>query len=110
MGNHSDGLPTGFVSKAQSDGRKWIAHLTTGSVATVLSLLLASFLQVGGPGPAGPAGPAGKPAYSPALPVQAGVCAYFGPDSNGRTRFQLSTPTAADKCHRGVYVSVVPRP
>ena len=102
-----DGLPTGFVSQAQSDGRKWLAHLTTGTVATVLSLLLAAFL---GTGPAGPKGPPGTEVVVNKT-AQVGICAYFGPDSTGRLRFQVSAPTvdaAGPWCQKGKYISLVP--
>lgn len=107
MGNHSDGLPTGFVKNAQSDGRNWIAHLTTGSLATVLTLVLSMVFGIGG---TGPQGPAGVTHVVQQVPV-AGICAYFGKDSTGRTRLQLSTPKhdkAGPWCAEGDYISVVP--
>lgn len=83
----------------QGDGRKPIPHAVTALISIALSLGIASVAHVG---KAGPAGPAGKSATS----VSSGVCWYFGPDSSGHNRFQISRPEAGDTCSKGTFVNL----
>lgn len=83
----------------QGDGHRTIPHLLTAAISIALSLGIASAVNIGKPGPEGPAG---KPATS----VSSGVCWYFGPDSSGHNRFQISRPEAGDTCSKGTFVNL----
>lgn len=97
MGRGLRALPS-----AQSDGHKPIPHIITGAASVLLTLALSYFAHFGGVGPVGPTGPAGK------APTGVGVCAYFGKDPNGHTRFQLFSPAANGTCSKGYLVSAEP--
>ena len=74
------------------------------------SLLLAHFLSTGTPGAQGPSGPAGGTVVKTA--ADAGICAYYGPDSSGVTRMQLSEPLSdanGPYCPKGKLVLVIPK-
>ena len=97
-------------ARAQSDGRKPLAHAVTAVVSIAVSLLAGHFLVHGNPGAQGPSGPAGGSVVKTAS--DAGVCAYFGPDSNGVTRFQVFEPRAdvnGAYCLKGKLILVTPK-
>lgn len=107
-GNHADGLPTGFKRVGnQAVSKLRLPHYLLAAASSALTLLLSAYLGIGG---TGPQGPAGTTRVVQQFPV-AGVCAYFGQDSTGRLRFQVSTPkkdAAGPWCDKGKYVSVIP--
>ena len=115
MGAHGDTMPdmkaVGHRSaRAQSDGRKPIPHIITGIVSVLVTLALGHFLVHGNPGAQGPSGPAGGTIVKTAS--DAGLCAYFGPDSNGVTRFQVFEPRAdvnGAYCLKGKLILVTPK-
>lgn len=100
MGDHN-GPMRGFAPTGQQgDGRKPLPHIVTAVLSVLLSLVLAHFS--GFVGKTGPAGPAGRSA------INVGICAYFGPDGHGHSRFQVFTPNTDGTCTKGTLVSVVP--
>lgn len=95
--------------RPQGDGRKPLPHIVTAVLSILVTLALAHFSGVA-------KGPQGAPGtnlvISKPTTVQAGVCAYFGPDSSGRTRLQITTPKQSASgayCLKGSYISVVPK-
>jgi hypothetical protein len=94
---------------SQGDGRKPLAHAVTAILSVLISLAVAHFSGIA-------KGPQGQPGTTTVIskPVTEtyGLCAFFGPDSSGRLRFQVSTPKkdkAGPWCPRGTYISVTPR-
>ncbi len=112
MGNHSDTMPNmkAVKIKAQGDNRKVLPHVITGALTSILTLVLAHYLATGPAGAQGPSGPAGGTIVK--TNADAGVCAYFGPDSTGVTRMQLSEPYAdanGPYCLKGKLILVTPK-
>lgn len=104
-GDHRDGSPRGFAPRV--DRTLGLPHYLLAGGATLLSLGLSALFHLGG------TGPQGAPGTTTVITKtgQAGVCAYFGPDSSGRTRFQLSVPyqdAAGLYCNKGELISVNP--
>lgn len=112
MGNHGDTMPNmkAVKLKAQGGGSKPLAHVITAALSVIVSLVLAHYLATGPAGAQGPSGPAGGTVVR--TNVDAGVCAYFGPDSAGVTRMQLSEPLSDPNgpyCAKGKLILVTPK-
>lgn len=95
--------------RPQGDGRKPLPHIVT-AVLSILGALAISHFSGVAQGPKGP--PGTTTVISKPTTVQAGICAYFGRDSSGRTRLQITTPKQSASgayCLKGSYISVVPQ-
>jgi len=112
---HSDTIPgdTGGThrmhvreARSQSGGHAKLPHVITGLLAIVASLVIGHFSHL----LQGQQGPVGTTSVITKTAGTAGFCAYFGPDSTGRIRFQVSAPKADSSgpwCPKGRYISVV---
>lgn len=105
MGNHNEAIkpPKGAARpRTQGDGRKYLAHLVTGLLATVLSVGGVQLAHLGG-------SHITTTVTKVAPATGQGFCAYFGPDGMKGMRFQVSPAGPDGKCSKGTFVSVVPR-
>lgn len=99
----------GFAPGAgvQSDGRPSWWHLVTALVSIAATLGVGHFSAI----LQGKQGPPGTDTVITKVAQDYGVCAFFGPDKNGRTRLQLAAPVAdasGSYCKKGTLISVVP--
>lgn len=90
----------------QSDNRKTLAHVLTGLITLVVTLLVGHFSHTlqGQPGPAGTTTVISKPVTS-----INGLCVYVGSGSSISQRVQITAPkvdAAGPWCPKGHFVSV----
>lgn len=114
---HTDPIPVesrgghrmrGSLNAPQGDGRKPLAHVLTGLLTLVLSLVVGHYSHI----LQGQQGPKGTTTVISKTAQDYGVCAYFGWDSAAHAhRFQLTAPVADGSgayCKKGTLISVVP--
>lgn len=105
-----DELPGGHRMRAprpQGDGRKPLPHIITALLSVTLSLLAGHYSHI----LQGKTGPAGTTTVISKVAQDYGICEYFGPDHQGRTRLQLTSPVydqAGSYCKRGTFVAIAP--
>lgn len=107
-GDHSGGPARGVARfPSQGDGRKPLPHIFTAIISVALSLGVAHYSGL----VAGKQGPSGTTTVITKTVSDVGFCAYFGRDSSGHTRFQV-TPAKKNSggpwCPKGDFVSVTP--
>lgn len=110
---HADTIPgdgpgghrmRGAMPRSQGDGRKPLPHVLTGLLSIAVTLIVGHFAHIA----QGPQGAAGQTTVITKVAQDYGICAYFGPDGAGRSRFQVSPAGPGGSCAKGKFVSVVP--